>query len=60
MQAHHWAILFKRVVHFKEETRAFIRLHMEAPATLASENDVSLFRSAFKLRIFNNDTMEEV
>ena len=58
--ANQWVVLAKRVVTFTETTRAYIRQHVEVPASIASDSDAAIFRGSFKLRIINNDTRDEV
>ena len=58
--AHTWVLLFKQVVQFHDETRAYLRHHVEIPSALTSELDRTIFRNSFKLRAINNDTLVEV
>ena len=60
VHSNHWTILFKQSFIFEDETRAFIRLHIEVPSSIANEQDITVFRNSFKLRVVNNDTLEEV
>ena len=58
--AHTWVLLFKQVVLFQDETRAYLRHHVEIPSTLTTELERTVFRNSFKLRAINNDTLAEV